>query len=444
MTRGYALAAKSFRHSGGAGTYQDEYDRARREGHLDPANIWHLQGRERGYGGAGHNAKTLLSEVSGLLAQFSETLNRRATLFASLEAAKRMTPAQLAPYGGAYGYAVRMLQESQMVNNKGNRPQILRNTGGLLLMFGQFGIAATELMYRTWRDRKTSGKSPAAMRYAFALMLGLQYSVSGTMGLPGAENASDVARAVARIAQFDTYNPERSLRETFGKDVANAILYGPVNAVSGVDVQAKSSLGRLVPGTSALDPNLTAKERLSEAFKITGAAGSYAMNTVQAVGEAANGNADRAFELVAPRSFANLMRAGNMAATGQYNSAFDKKTLDDVTPGEIITKGLGFQPARMAQAQRDRAGLMTDVGIQRQAYRRFFNRAKDAYKAQDRQALNAVVRDMEKWNKDHPEYPVTIKRSAVIRSIRDGDKGWEDRADVPKGMDVSVWTGKGR
>ena len=72
--------------------YEAEYDRAVREGIVDPQNVFMLQGVERGKSGVGTNIWRNVAHGMGLIASATESMNRKLTLIAALDvAAPRVT-----------------------------------------------------------------------------------------------------------------------------------------------------------------------------------------------------------------------------------------------------------------------------------------------------------------------------------------------------------------
>ncbi|MGK3945696.1 hypothetical protein ABK046_46050, partial [Streptomyces caeruleatus] len=69
--------------------YEAEYNRAVREGVVDPQNVFMLSSVERGKTGASNSAWGVITHTMGLIAQVTESFNRKAVFIASLQVAKQ-------------------------------------------------------------------------------------------------------------------------------------------------------------------------------------------------------------------------------------------------------------------------------------------------------------------------------------------------------------------
>ncbi len=432
IMRGLKQSMSSFRTGKIPDEYQAEYERAQREGHLDPANVWMLQGMERGKSGLTSNYWTALSQGMGVIAQVTETVNRRATLFAALQASKSMSDEQLANYGGAYGFAVQAIQETQGIYNKGNRPRASRGTvGSLIMVYKQFSIAYVEQMIRMARSPKWKGEDDK-FRRSLMLMLALLWSLAGTAGLPFAENLMDVASAfmgwAGKPMQF-----EHEAKKVLGDDLADFIVNGPVNMGPVADVQGRTGMGRMLPATSLLDPTASKFEKESGFTNIFGASGGLLQKAADAYQSAGNGQYANAAMQLMPRSATSAAKAIDMATTGEYRNAKGNK-VTYATGFEALVKALDGNPARIADETRKMMEAYSAKDLQSGMQKRFNDQFIEAVAEKDAEGRRDVLRRIKVWNKENPEYRVKLNPSTVRRKLRDKESDWRDRVNMPKGM----------
>ncbi|VCW98803.1 hypothetical protein BANRA_04112 [Acinetobacter baumannii] len=246
--------------------YKAHYERARREGHLDPQNTWMLQGLERGKSGLGASTWQLISHASGFFAQASETVNRRAALFASLDVAEKMGQAKLEKLGfkNAYDFAVRTIQETQGIYNKGNRPRVSRgNVGSLLMMYKQFMISYVEQMVRMQRSGLWGGEDDEfkengsiSRLWYFSTASNCSWYFVVFIRCNGSTFARDILDVIETAGGMvgKPFNTEREIQialhtalgDSLGSAATTALLDGPINLNPVLDVKGRIGMGDLI------------------------------------------------------------------------------------------------------------------------------------------------------------------------------------------------------
>ena len=415
--------------------YQADYERARREGHLDPANVWMLQGIERGKSSMGGKYREAFGHAAGLIAQVTETVNRRATLFAALDAAKNMTPEQLAKHGGsAYDYAVQAIQETQGIYNKGNRPRAARgNTGSILMIYKQYSIAYVEQLLRAFRTPQWKGQTDK-MRRTAALMLGMMWGLSGTMGLPFAQNAVDVVNA-GMAAGKSPIQFEVEMRDHFGDVATDVILYGPANRNGVWDMQGRTSMGKLLPGTAALNPYADKYDVSESATSLLGATGGLVDKTFNAYQLAGQGRFNAALFEMLPRALTSMTQAARMAVTDQQRSKSGNVLATDIKWHEVVVKALDGQPDRIVDIQR-KVGLAYDaLSIQRTMKEKFRGQILDGMLNDDSEKIDRGWEAVDQWNEVNPRYQIEIDENALDRALEKKQGDYTDRMNIPSEMD---------
>lgn len=440
ILRGMKQALHSFRTGKIPEEFKTEYEHAQREGHLDPANVWMLQGIERGKSGLSSNYWTALTHSMGLIAQATETVNRRATLFAALRASKRMSAEQLQKYGGAYSFAIQAIQETQGIYNKGNRPRLSRGTvGSLLMVYKQFSIAYVEQMIRAARNPKWKGEDDK-WRRSLMLMLALLWSLAGTAGLPFAQNAADAASAFMAWSGSPV-QIKKEAQDLLGEDVADLIINGAFNINAVLDVQGRTSMGNLLPGTALLNPTASEFERENGVASMFGASGGLLKKGYDSAIAASRGAYGTAAIGALPRSMSSVAKAIDMAATGEYRNA--KGNLVTYATGfEAFIKALDANPARIADEQRKMMQAYDAKQLHTVVQKRMNDDMLEAILDRDQKAKQEVRRRVKAWNDANPDYPVRINTSNLRRKARENGDDWRERINMPKGMDWAVEEGQ--
>ncbi len=211
ILRGSKIAGSAMKNGTAPKGYEAEYNRAVREGVVDPQNVFMLSGVERGKTGASNSAWGVITHTMGLIAQVTESFNRKAVFIASLQVAKQKGDVWLKKKGfnSAYDFAKDTVDQTQGVYDKANRSNWANTSvGAPLMVFKQFSINYVEQMVRMWKKEAASGDEG---KKAVFLMLALLASLSGVMGLPFIKDILDVSETTAAFLG-NPVNIEREAR----------------------------------------------------------------------------------------------------------------------------------------------------------------------------------------------------------------------------------------
>lgn len=416
--------------------YAAEYDRAVREGIVDPQNVFMLQGVERGKSGVGSNIWRNVAHGMGLIAAATESMNRKLTLIAALDVARAKGDAWLKSKGfaDAYDFAARAVAETQGIYNKGNRPAWARSpVGAVLLVFKQYAINWVEMASRMASNHYGDDR----YRKGFWMLIGALFMMAGGMGLPFAEDLIDLIETGMSWAGKPV-NVERQMQMALGKDLYEPLMNGPVNSMlfnpMGADMFGRMSMGNMIPATAVANPGLTWAARSDEAVQALGAGAGLASKFVDAYNQAASGNVGQALITASPRAITSIAKAAEMTATGEYKDS-KGRTVRSVTPAEALIKGLDLQPASVARIQRERGRRFKDEAIQAQARTEIRNALIDAYESGDQASIDEANNRLRTWNNENPLYPVHINRRALRKTVRERGKNWSARDEAAKGME---------
>lgn len=436
MAKAAKLAASAQASGKAPKGYEAEYDRAVREGIVDPQNVFMLQGVERGKSGVGTNIWRNVAHGMGLIASATESMNRKLTLIAALDVARAKGDAWLKSKGfaDAYDFAARSVAETQGVYNKGNRPAWARNPAlAVILVFKQYSINWVEMASRMASNHYGDDR----YRKGFWMLVGALFMMAGGMGLPFADDLIDLIETGMSWAGKPV-NVERQMQMALGKDLYEPLMSGPVNSLlfnpMGADMFGRMSMGNMIPATAVANPGLTWAARSDEAVQALGAGAGLASKFVDAYNQAASGNVGQALITASPRAVTSVAKAVEMATTNQYKDS-KGRTVRSVTPAEALIKGLDLQPASVARIQRERSRRFKDEAIQAQAKETIRNELIDAYESGDQAAIDEANNRLRTWNAENPLYPVHINRRALRKTVRERGKNWSARDEAAKGME---------
>ena len=432
VTSSSAMAFKSMSdESAIPAEFQKDYQMLKRMGKLEPQNIWALQGRERGRS-ATTSAWDVVLHSSGIIAQLTETVNRRTAMIAALRTAKIMGDAKLKALGfnSPYEFAVNIIDTTQGVMNKGNRPQAARGmVGAPLFIFRTFSIQYVEQMIRMIKNPQYKGERDK-LRKALLLLLLMLFGLAGATGLPFAKDLLDIFETGMAVSG-NPVNLEREVQRTFGKELAEPILYGAVNGFL-FDMHGSTSSGDLIPATRLLHPDTDISRGLLE---VGGATGGLASKVLDSATMAARGQLGDAAINALPRFATSIGQGLQIANNGEYRTRYGNK-LTDGTGLDAILKMLDMSPSGLAQQGRTRMLEREDLAIREDAKQGFRNRLIEAYEESDAAKVREIRADIKQWNTDNPLYPVEIDYNRSIKpAITRRNKTWQERTNVPSGMD---------
>ena len=436
--------------------YKDHYERARKEGHLDPQNTWMMQGLERGKSGLGASTWQLISHASGLFAQASEAVNRRTSLFAALDVAESLGQAKLEKLGfkDAYDFAVRTIQETQGIYNKGNRPRLARgNIGSALMMYKQFMIAYIEQMVRMQKAGLYGGEDDEFKKKMAALvgfgvsrsiltMLGILMALSGTTGLPFVRDILDVVETAGGL-MGKPVNTEREIQialqdalgQTLGNGVNTVLMDGIVNLNPLIDVKGRMGMGDLIPATAYFSPTTSDYMKSSEISQIAGPIGGLLEKVKESVALAQVGAYGQSGVQLLPKAITSVGQGAIAATTGDYRNMKTGVKTNDVEAWEGIIKMLDAQPASIAKEGRFRGMELKDKSAQTYVNARWKERYVNALESGDRTQVRAVKQEINDYNKDNPRYPIKFNQKLAETNYNKSNQTWQEKRKIVKGLE---------
>ena len=382
---------------------------AEKEGIVEPQELHQLQAEASRNLGNNEHVRRMLFAWGGFFS-LAERFNRRVSFIAAFETAVANSKPD------PFAFASNAVDETQGVYNKGNRPNWARGAvGAVLFTFKQYSISYVEFLKRL----------PTKER---ALALGILLLAAGVQGMPGADDLDDIIDTLGQHLGYDTNAKlwkARALNEAVGKEAADFVLRG-FSALPGIplDVAGRLGLGNLIPGTGMLRKDKADKS--SEVVEAIGPAGSLAVNLVKALPALLSGDLGKVNAVAGPVATKNLGKAIEMYLTGEYRDMAGRK-VRDVTVGEAITKGIGFQPAEVARDSRRTQLANQQVALARAVEAEIAGQWAAGLADQKPDQVQKARHRLAEWNRDNPQSRIGINSAQIVRRVREIRSSRDDR-----------------
>ncbi|WP_114969574.1 PLxRFG domain-containing protein [Rhodoferax ferrireducens] len=394
--------------------------RAEEDGTVSPQEVHQLMQQAQGRGalqsGDGTTAGNAMATANNLLSRitlawgkpfsWAEQFNRRVTFIAAYRTAVAQGMAD------PDSFARRAISETQGIYNKGNKPDWARGAfGGVLFTFKQYSISYVEMLSRMAKNGPEGKK-------AALLALGVLFLLSGSGGMPGADDLDDL---ISGAMQSMGYNfDSKSKRQEFfaglfGEGGAQFLERG-VSGLPGVpiDVSGRMGLGNLIPGTGLFTKKV---DHTRDVAEFAGPGGDLIKRGFDAAGKLITGDAGGAVKSIAPKAVQNLAQAFDMANMGMYRDAKGGKVLD--TDGyDALAKAIGFQPNDVKRSQDASFEVQRMIGLNRVTESEIANRWALGLFEKDQAKVRAARDDLAEWNRVNPESPIRIKFGQVAQRVK--------------------------
>ena len=317
-----------------------------------------------------------------------------------------------------------LIDETFGVYGKLNRPAIMRKWGAVPALFQTYISQMIALMYRML----TKGDTPAqraAGRRVFLRMMGMMVLTGGYMGIPGSDDAEDLASWMVENVpgvgsglktDFRTMIREMLYDTGLGAQKVNALENGLIEAYLNIDVQRRLSLGnfpysqqvRALAGMMGLTQGGSAAD-------FAGAPGSVFLTPIKEGFTAMREGrsiVDVAF-LSSPLFIRNGYKAYKQSmGKGFVETNYGTVLRDDVTIMESVYQAMGFGSAKTKRAREaeymsrfyQTRGMKKQRSINAQVTNAFrdiimANRSGDKAKSMKAQLkVNELTRELYKWN----------------------------------------------
>ena len=383
-------------------------ERATDEGTLAPHEVYQLHSEAiRNLGSNIYIRKAITAW--GRPFALAETYNRRLTFAAAYNMAKE-NPSILkqARSASPYSFAVKAVQETQGIYNKGNRPNWARGAlGATVFTFKQYSISYLEFLQRLPRKQQLQA-------------IGILFLLAGINGLPFGDDIEDLIDTIAQMMGYNLHSRSK-LRElaidTLGETAGDFIVNGASSLPgSPIDVQARMGLGNLIPGTGILKRSTADKTR--DVAEAVGPAGGMAMSIGHGIGSLMQGDIGSAAMAAAPNAAKNAVSGGKIWATGQYRDQSGRLIAKDVGAIDGIWKMIGFSPSSIAKESRVVSGERQRIALARDVESKIADRWAEAIVEQDADKLSESKMALADWNEKNPDTPIRITLPQIRQRVR--------------------------
>ena len=397
------------------GAMEQALKRAQDEGVVSPQEIYNLTATARGGLGLG---KSRIVQTGlylwGSLFSAAEQYNRATTFKAAYEVAEKLGESD------PYAFAVKAVNETAFIYNKGNRPALGRGLGAPLMTFKAFSISYLEFMKRL----------PVKQRM---LALALLTMAAGVEGLPFAGDFEDLIDTLAQwIPGLDKVlpvNSKKALREWAGQYLGEAgrdILLQGTSGIPGfpIDIQRRVGAENLIPGTALFKQSETDKTRdIREMF---GAGAGALQQAVYGAASLAKGNLGGAAMAVMPKAVRDMIQGIDMATTGEYRDPTGK-LITETTGAQAGFKALGFQPGNVADIQEAKQLQQQDINLHNVKEAGIADKLAQAIIEKRPELRAEAIQDMRSWNADHPDMRIVINPSQIRQRVRNAQMTAQQR-----------------
>jgi hypothetical protein len=337
-----------------------------------------------------------------------------------------------------------------------NRPPILRGAAGRVsLQFMMYNLFQTIRVVSTFRSIFTS-QDPEVKKQMikeFAGIMGVTWMLAGTVGLPFVNTiVGFVASALQHMSGDDddpaslknmdfilwvntVFLPEM-LGETNigGVPLSDIISNGPANAITGIDIQSRTSLANMWfrEGKETRTPR---EGVINYAVERAGPAANMVLSYIDAFTALQNGDTQKGMEKLLPA----IVRGPLVSYKYFYEGAKGVRgeqilSNDSFTTGALLGQAIGFRSDVLANVQDINFkfySLDQKIKFQRE---NILTNLKDAYIKEDTARFDKFMAEVDKFNRKYPYETVVITSDSILRSIEKSNKA---RAESYKGVELS-------
>lgn len=382
--------------------------RAEDDGIVSPQEIHHLQAQAMNSLGQNPALKKV-AFIWGSMFSLAEQFNRRVSFVAAYQTAQQEGIAN------PFAFAEKAVIETQGLYNKGNKANLARGAVGATVMtFKQFSTHYLEFLTRMWKSGP-EGKKAVAVALALLLLMG------GAGGLPFADDLDDLIDTLGQAMGHDT-NSKRWKRQFIAKtlglgDAAAEVATRGLTAWPGVplDLSLRMGMGNLLPATGLLLRSNTDTGRQWSEF--AGAAGGLASNVFDGGKKVLAGDVVGGAKGAMPLAVQNLLKAIQMAQTGEYRNQKGAKVMD-VDATDVAMKAIGFQPAEVARESGRVGETMRSIQLAKNVESEIAGKWAQALVDGDSASAAKARKELADWNANNPTAPIKITIPQVLARVK--------------------------
>jgi hypothetical protein len=358
-------------------------------------------------------------KAMGYLFNAAEHHNRMTTYLA----AYRLGRQQGMDHGTAVNHATDATWDSHFDYTNANRPRILQNDVAKVIgLFKQYSWGVTYRLAREARnsiDGELTGEQRTQARKTLGGLLTRSAAFAGVTGLPLSWIATSVINAVMsdKDQPFDADAAGHEyLKQHLGQTAADAIMTGPMGALSGASLSGGASYSDLWYRPPSRDEN--AHDTVADALaQLGGALPAIPLNAASGLGMMADGQIERGFEHFVPPEVAAAMKAIRYAKEGATNlqgeSIVDRDKLDNK---DLFLQAIGFTPQKVADAYRQNQALKNVSKAILDRKRQIENKIAVAGGMGDEEAVKEAMDEVQHFNEKNPG--IAIDARGLLSSVR--------------------------
>lgn len=360
-----------------------------------------------------------VQKAMGYLFNAMEHHNRQTTYLA----AYRLGRTQGMGHDEAVNHAGDLTMDSHFDYSNSNRPRVLQNDAAkVALLFKQYSWGVSYRLAREARDMFNKELTPeqnVMARKAFAGLLTRGMMFAGVSGLPLAWIATSVINAVMgdKDRPFDAEAAAHaSLEQHLGKKAADAVMTGPVGAISGASLSGGASYNDLWYRPPSRDEK--PQEQWSDLTgQLLGAIPAIGTNIATGMSMMHDGQVERGFEHFVPPEAAAIMKAYRYSQEGVTNLRGEPVlTRDELDNKDLFLQAIGFTPQKVADAYRVNTALKNVSQAVQDRREQLLNRLTVVSGMNDSAEIDDTMKQIEHFDSVNPG--VAIGGKAIISSMR--------------------------
>jgi hypothetical protein len=341
-------------------------------------------------------------------------------------------------HADASKYARQASWDAHFDYNNANRPRYLQgNAMKVIGLFKQYSLGVTYRLLREGADMVNSEKDPqerVAAAHALAGLIGRMTMFAGVTGVPFYWAAEWMANQLlgSKDQPFDmTASLHKHLNDTMGQTAADAIMTGPVGAITGASLSGGSSYSDLWYRPPSREES--ANEQVMDALgQFMGPIAAIPTNIASGMDMVSKGNADRGLEHFLPPEAAALAKTVRYATQGANNMAGEPVVpREDITSRDLFLQSMGFTPQKIADAYARNTAIKNIDKTLTDRRALLSNKLELAYLNGDEKAADALMPEVEAFNAANPGL-------AIGKSVMSGILGKAKRgAAAVNGVNVA-------
>ena len=320
--------------------------------------------------------------------------------------------------------AVESINDTEMMNgglSAGAAPQLAQSgLGRVIFMYKRYGVSMLSLLHnlafgengalRRLNENLPPEQAREMRRIARYQLMGIYGSagvLSGVAGMP----LYGTIKMLFNTLFDDDDDPMDDLDTIVRTNLTEGPYKGLLNYVTGLNFAGRIGLSELLFRDTFVRQDNPFLYRQLEIFG--GPLVGIFSQTERGIKLFGEGEFQRGFESMAPASIKNGMKAFRYFDEGIKNVNGDV-IIEDLHPAHAFLQAFGFAPAEYSRQLEENSVLK---GADRATMKRRTLLLTQYYRAMiDSEPVDKILDKMQKYNEDHPEYPIT--RDVIQRSMR--------------------------